>query len=247
MNRVDPHFRWRTTADGSLTLWEPNLEEAYHNDAGAYREALETFVLPSRALERYRHQGHLCVLDSCFGLGYNTFALLTHLLANQASSGSLTILAAEPDVQLRNAWPAVLRQTTWFALLQPLIQPFAQLAELPHTLVPKQWHHHSRLAGHAITLSLQFAPLQTRLATRPKQPYDLIFHDPFSWKKMPELWTSQLFQAYASQLAQHGAVVTYSRAPSVREALRQAGFYYEDTPAVGRKRGGTLAALKQSG
>jgi hypothetical protein len=76
-------------------------------------------------------------------------------------------------------------------------------------------------------------------------PWDLIFHDGFSPRKVPHLWTVDLFRQYHRLLkgSPLGRVLTYSVAPAVRGGLQEAGFTLRATPALGKKSGGTLAAL----
>ena len=70
---------------------------------------------------------------------------------------------------------------------------------------------------------------------------DVIFHDPFSPKKNPELWTEEFFSKEYSKLAKGGRLFTYSCAKAVRDNLRKAGFVVEDVAPVGRRGPSTLA------
>ena len=70
---------------------------------------------------------------------------------------------------------------------------------------------------------------------------DVIFHDPFSPRKNPELWTEEFFRKEYSKLAKGGRLVTYSCAKAVRDNLRKAGFVVEDVAPVGRRGPSTLA------
>ena len=68
------------TADGSVGLYENNVKDIFHSSSGAYKEALEKFVIPAQ-LERFKN--NTCkVLDICYGIGYNTKALLKYSLKN---------------------------------------------------------------------------------------------------------------------------------------------------------------------
>ncbi|MAG78342.1 hypothetical protein CL616_03180 [archaeon] len=70
---------------------------------------------------------------------------------------------------------------------------------------------------------------------------DVIFHDPFSLKKNPELWTESFFKKEFDKLSNGGRLVTYSCAREVRENLKKAGFKVYDVEAVGRRGPSTLA------
>jgi hypothetical protein len=92
-----------------------------------------------------------------------------------------------------------------------------------------------------VTLNIQGEDLR-RFAGRLETKYDLIFHDPFSPRKVPELWTLDIFEKYYRALnAQQGMLLTYSCAGAVRGGLLKAGFSVFQTESLGHRRGGTLA------
>ena len=51
----------RSGADGSFSLWSPDVREGFHSGRGAVREAQETFVRPSQ-LERFQAGERLTLL-----------------------------------------------------------------------------------------------------------------------------------------------------------------------------------------
>ncbi|MBQ8476520.1 hypothetical protein IJ531_05605 [bacterium] len=57
-----------TTADGSVGLYDKELDEIYHSKYGAKKEAYEKFIEPAKVLD-YKP---LDILDICYGIGYNT-------------------------------------------------------------------------------------------------------------------------------------------------------------------------------
>ena len=68
------------TADGSVGLFDKDVNDIYHSTSGAYKEAVDKFVIPSQ-LERFKNK--TCkVLDICYGIGYNTKALLKYSIEN---------------------------------------------------------------------------------------------------------------------------------------------------------------------
>ncbi|MFH1972524.1 MAG: MnmC family methyltransferase [archaeon] len=70
---------------------------------------------------------------------------------------------------------------------------------------------------------------------------DVIFHDPFSPKRNPELWTEEFFRKEYDKLSKGGRLVTYSCARSVRDNLKKVGFEVFDVEPVGRRGPSTLA------
>ncbi len=56
------------TQDGSIGLYNKELDEIYHSKFGAKKEAYEKFVCPAKIID----DRPLDILDICYGIGYNT-------------------------------------------------------------------------------------------------------------------------------------------------------------------------------
>ena len=65
------------TKDGSIGLYNVELDEIYHSKDGAKKEAFEKFVEPCLKIENFTSKP-LKILDICFGIGYNTKCALEH-------------------------------------------------------------------------------------------------------------------------------------------------------------------------
>ena len=68
------------TEDGSPGLFDEDVDDIYHSSFGAYKEAFDKFIIPSQ-LERFKNK-QCRVLDICYGIGYNTRALLKYNIEN---------------------------------------------------------------------------------------------------------------------------------------------------------------------
>lgn len=212
-----PSFTLATTDDGSLSLHETSLNELYHNKAGAFTEAVTNYVEPAmRFLAMARNKNtSLNVLDSCFGLGYNSLALANELASS--AQFKLQVDAVELDGEVIAMLPQVLAQPCFAALDSQTLE---------------QLNFHIRVCD-----------LRSFLLARDRDSklYDVIFHDPFSPKKVPELWSVDLFQLYFDAMADNSVLLTYACAPAVRGALISLGFKVFRTTGLGRKNGGTIA------
>ena len=62
------------TDDGSIGLYNKELDEIYHSKFGAKSEAIEKFVLPAKIIDNHP----LDILDICYGIGYNTKCALLY-------------------------------------------------------------------------------------------------------------------------------------------------------------------------
>lgn len=220
-----------TTEDGSLTKFNTETGELYHNRAGAYTEALQNYFEPSGALDIVANRGNLCVVDACFGLGYNTFVLLERFM-HYGVAGSVKVLGLETDPEIIAALPNVLQDDRFDVLRQSFS------GRIPATFGDYRLAHRDLL----IDISIAGQDLRQALANLSGE-FDLVFHDPFSPRKVPELWSSDLFAKYFGLLSSRkGCLLTYSSAPAVRGGLRDVGFRVLRTTGVGGKSGGTLAS-----
>jgi tRNA U34 5-methylaminomethyl-2-thiouridine-forming methyltransferase MnmC len=220
------------TGDGSLSRFNDEAGELYHNKIGAYTEALKHYFEPSAAVEVLQKNGELGLLDVCFGLGYNSFVLLDQIVKAQLPPGKVKVVAIELDPEIISFLPQILDQEILADLrgcMENTIKDFGSYAFKTPT-------------GVDIQIQLLQGDVR-KVVPLLDQPVDLIFHDPFSTLKMPELWSVDLFRHYARlTIERRGKVMTYSTARSVRTGFFQAGFEIWDTAPLGGKRGGTVAA-----
>jgi tRNA U34 5-methylaminomethyl-2-thiouridine-forming methyltransferase MnmC len=247
--------------DGSLTLEDPGTGEYFHNKAGAFEEAWFQYVLPSNFMRLMQNQTEINVLDACFGLGYNSWCFLKEVL-NLApmywpNGGSIKVWAIEKDVSLLQFYPHVLSLSA-FETLKPFYTPCEHNVYYQTQAIPSQ-KCVKILEGteKGVHISVTFVAMSLRW-TDGDWPFlksvlplsgDLVFHDPFSPRKMPALWTLELFQQYFEWLKpteckpEPGRLLTYSSANAVRGALRQSGFQIFQTTPLGAKTRGGLCGL----
>lgn len=239
-----PDYIFQATADGSISLLEPSLQELYHNRQGAYTEALMNYAAPTLALLSLQpvKESTFSLLDSCFGLGYNSLTCFDSLLSfrkegRATSLKGISIKALDIDYDLCQAsLPLVLKQRCFkhIASLDWLNTDSFQPG-ITFDYMHDDLHFQSTFST---------SDLRQYLKNEPEDTFDVIYHDPFSPRKVTELWTLELFAAYKRRLQPNGSILTYSAAPAIRGALRQLGFHVYRTTAVGGKSGGTLACLQ---
>ena len=234
----------RILEDGSFTLIEPTLQEAYHNRAGAFAEADFHYALPSVQHLENRHipPETLVLWDVCFGLGYNSFAFLQRLLASERlkSVRHITIYTVDSDASLNLHWQDVLAQVHFEALTQAY--------RIPNTLKADALWQWERRASNVpeftvpeLTWQIHFDDALSVLPqweTQQNTPVDVIFHDAFSPAKEPHLWSTELFALYSRVLhPSAGCVLTYSLARRVKTAVESAGLEWRKLPRLGGKDG----------
>ena len=68
------------TQDGSIGLYSYSEQDVYHSKFGALTEAWEKFILPPEVQQKINNEKNLKVLDICYGIGYNSKALMSFLI-----------------------------------------------------------------------------------------------------------------------------------------------------------------------
>ena len=76
MRDYEPYF----TQDGSIGLYSYSDKDVFHSKFGALTEAWEKFVIPSGLSDIDKN--NIRVLDICYGIGYNTKALMSFYIQN---------------------------------------------------------------------------------------------------------------------------------------------------------------------
>jgi len=76
MRDYEPYY----TEDGSVGLYSFADKDVYHSKFGAITEAWEKFVLPSGIEKMLNKKQEINVLDICYGIGYNTKALMSFVI-----------------------------------------------------------------------------------------------------------------------------------------------------------------------
>jgi len=224
------------TEDGSLTLFSEKFNEPYHSlTAGAFKEAVEKFCKPCKVEEKAK-KGKLNLFDVCFGLGYNTVAFLE------------TAFSSNPNVKV---------SVVGFEFDLGVIEKSLELSWGDY----EKWKRIIRVALRSkrcedIFLTINYFSPQIKLKIyigegrevikrihrKYEQFADAIFHDPFSPRVNPELWTFEFFQKLRSIIKRDGILATYSAASPVRKALWMADFGVKEGVAVGRKSRSTVAS-----
>lgn len=229
MNSESDKIIVQTTADGSHTLFVPELNEHYHSTNGALQESELVFI----------HNGlhnvpdclkEINVLEVGFGTGLN--ALLT-VLAAKKQRRKINYVAVEP---------APVAKEILEKLNYPSIIGGTEAAGYYKKLHESSWTFPAFLSDYFI-----LSKIQARLEdiTLRDEQFHLVFFDAFGPEVQPELWTEQIFSQLYKCLKPGGILVTYSCKGTVKRALKAAGFTIEKLPGPAGKRE-VLRAMKIS-
>lgn len=198
------------TADGSYTLYVPELDEHYHSVKGALTESKHIFIdmgLKHAAATEPR------ILEIGLGTGLNCF---------------LTLMEAEAS-----------RRKVHYTGIERFPLTLEVVRSLDYPSVIGQGHTEDYFAIHQapweedVELSPWFTLHKTEgdfTCHQFEKGYDIIYFDAFAPEKQPEMWSQPLFDILYSILNEGGILTTYCAKGVVRRMLQAAGFKVERLP-----------------
>ncbi len=200
------------TADGSKTLYLPEINEQYHSVNGALTESQYVFIEKG-----FRsHPGTMPVVyEVGFGTGLN--ALLTAINAEKYK-----------------------RKTTYFTIEKyPLDETVINQLNYGQLVSEKAQHWFGQIHACRWNETVEINPwfflhkLNADIITSPltdTKYFDVVYFDAFGPDKQPEMWTPEIFRKIFNHCSTGSIFVTYSAKGEVRRQLGAAGFQMERLP-----------------
>ena len=208
-----------TTADGSHTLFVPELNEHYHSTYGAIQESRHIFI-EAGFKQIIINQPVIRILEVGFGTGLNAFL---SLLEADKSGKTIHYTAIEPFP----LEPAIIKLLNYPELLG------ASTASLFKMLHEAVWNREMQITDHFVLYKVLHDLKNIKLQS---SFFDVVYFDAFGPEVQPELWTEEIFRKIFSSIKKKGILVTYSAKGSVRRALKNAGFTMEKLAGPAGKR-----------
>jgi len=207
------------TADGSYTLYVPELDEHYHSIHGALQEAEHVFI--KHGIELFKHQDRIQVLEMGLGTCLNAFLTSRWSLENWKDVRYVGVEAypveAEVIGQCLDALGDVeVKERSFFTDLS-----YGQRQALGGFQLE---------ALHATWNSLSYV-----------KEFDLVYYDAFGPRAQAEMWTLEHFSIAFDSLKSGGLLTTYCAKGQVKRDLKSVGFEVESRPGPPGKREMTLA------
>lgn len=213
------------TADGSNTLYVPELNEHYHSVKGALTESKHIFIQMGL---NYSQAVNLRVLEIGFGTGLNAF---------------LTLLEAEKS-----------QRTIHFTSIErfPLSEEIVRKLAYPETIAPEECEKFYTLHTASWNQEVKISPYFTLHKIEGdfthfsfREYYDVVYFDAFAPEKQPEMWSQTLFNNLYNQMNPGGILTTYCAKGVVRRMLQTAGFTVERLPGPPGGKREILRATKE--
>ena len=198
------------TADGSYTLYVPELDEHYHSVKGALTESQHIFI--DMGL-KHSTVPSPHILEIGLGTGLNCF--LTLLTAEETERHihytGIERYPLDMETISKLDYPSLIHkghETDYFAIHQT---PWEKDVEL------SPWFTLHKLEGDFTCYTFD-------------KGYDIIYFDAFAPEKQPEMWEQSLFDKLYHILNEGGILTTYCAKGVVRRMLQTAGFKVERLP-----------------
>lgn len=202
------------TADGSHTLYVPEIDENYHSTHGAVQESKHIFI---EAALLFCKKTTINILEIGFGTGLN--ALLTAVeAAKLAKTIHYTTLEKFPiptKTALQLNYSELTAQNLMFENIQKA--EWGKVVEINN--------------GFSINkIECDFTEATFN------EKFDLVYFDAFSPEKQPEMWTEKQFLKIYNACNAGAILTTYCAKGVVRRTLQAVGFNVERLPGPPGKR-----------
>lgn len=197
------------TADGSTTVFLPEMEEQYHSVNGAITESVHVYI--ERGYLFHKTPDPI-VLEIGFGTGLNCF---------------LTALKAEE-----------LNRPTFYYSIDKYPLPNTVIDQLNYaeryapeaSLLFNRIHECSWNEQHIVSKCFTLCKLELDLVTGildKVQPCHVVYFDAFGPDKQPEMWTETVLAKVADVTLPGGVISTYSAKGEIKRKLISLGYQME--------------------
>lgn len=219
-----------TTADGSHSIYVPELNEHYHSVHGAIQESKHVFINAGLKAPGLLTVTPLRILEIGMGTGLNVFLTF---LENIEHKKQIVYTAIEA-----------------FPVNEKLIHELNYVKELNakehqdifNKIHRSSWEQQITLSPHFTFRKIKNTIQETTLT---EKQFDLIYFDAFSPEIQPEMWRENVFEKLFQSLNSNGILVTYCAKGVVKRILKKVGFTIENLPGPPGKREMTRGVKSQ--
>jgi tRNA U34 5-methylaminomethyl-2-thiouridine-forming methyltransferase MnmC len=211
----------RQTADGSNTLYLPDLDETYHSSHGAVQEAMHVFIQHGLSFLG-KDKKTISVFEMGFGTGLN--ALLTAQWA-QSHQRLIQYIGVELHPIPEEIWSEM-----DFVQEKSTIEMYAKIMSVEWETIQE------------IHSSFQLKKIKQDIhQLKVEEQVDLIYFDAFGPRAQAEMWEMPVLTKMSALLKPGGIFVTYCAQGQMKRNLKSLGFHLESLPGPPGKREMTRA------
>lgn len=204
------------TADGSKTIYLPEMDEHYHSVNGAIDESMHVFI---EAGYQFCKNNPVSVFEVGFGTGLN--AMLTAMEAE--ISRRHTIYSAIEKYPLPHDITDQLNYT----------DPYGrESAEIFSKIHSSEWGLSVKITEYFTLQKIEGDLLKDEIDCRA----NIVYYDAFAHSKQPEMWQYDVLGKACNTLEKGGIFVTYSARGELKRNLLSLGFQVTRLPGASGKR-----------
>lgn len=208
------------TADGSNTIYNPQVGENYHSKNGALQESLHVFV--NAGLKYFLEANNLkkaSILEVGFGTGLN-FLLSADFCNKNQTVLNYTGIEAYPltnQMITQTGYEQYVPSSLWNSFTEQYIAALNNAT----TITP------------SCTLQIEVNKLLDFCSTH---KYDVIYFDAFAAAHQPEMWNEEAITHTIKFLKPGGVFVTYAITGNLKRMLKSLGLTIQKIPGAAGKR-----------
>lgn len=220
----------RTTADGSTTIYIPEMDENYHSSHGAIQEAEHVFIQHGLS---HLDQPKIRVFEMGFGTGLNALLAL-----RESEKRNITIDYA--GIEAFPVEPELLANLNYFETLDLQLESYFE--SMHQCAWEEQVAISERFGLEKIQQKIEDFDVDAYLMNH--QKFDLIFYDAFGPRAQSVMWEEVVLRKMQLLLKNGGMLVSYCAQGQFKRNLKALGFVLESLPGPPGKREMTRATLK---
>jgi len=209
-----------TTADGSKTIFHPQVKENYHSRNGALQESNHVFLNSGlRYFLADKQVTEVAVLEIGFGTGLNFLLTADFCTAKEFQLNYVGIEAFPLPINLIKgvAYEEIVSNSTWNSYLQKYTLALKDKVEI----------------SDFCDLTIAHTTLENYQSD---QLFDVIYFDAFASSNQPEMWTYEAISHTLSFLKPGGVFVTYAMTGDLKRIMKSHGLKVEKAPGAAGKR-----------
>lgn len=204
------NLQLKTTADGSSTIFNYELDEHYHSVHGALKESLHVYIENglNYFLNKYPNYKMIDILEIGWGTGLNC---ILSILYNSSLNQTIKYSGIEP-----------------YPLSMEIIENLDFKFNKEEIKLFNKIHQFNWDISHNVNSNFQLTKHLLDFNTfNFFNSYDIVYFDAFAPRKQPSIWTIDIFNIIYSNLNINGILVTYCAKGQVRRDLESVGFNVE--------------------
>lgn len=198
-------FEIKKTGDGSLTIYNFEVDEHYHSINGAFEESMHIFI---KSGFQYCNKQDITIFEAGFGTGLN--AILT-LIEAEKSRKKVNYFSIEKYPLTEN----IFKQIDYSAFIG---QNYQSVLQKIHS---EEWNKILKISNNFNILKIH----SDLKEFRPDFIIDITYFDAFSYEKQPDLWSFDIFKNIFEKTSENGILTTYASKGIIKQNLREAGFF----------------------